>query len=104
MFDVTAIERRSYATTMRVERLGGVLLGGRRRADLEVTILGVHGEPQGAYGAPRITTELHDLREIITANTAAKIMRSLGIVHARSGSARMIDPLTSVDEAFPTPH
>lgn len=52
----------------------------QRRADLEVKILDIHRASKGVYGAPRITVELHDLGEVITEKTVAKIMRSLGIV------------------------
>ena len=52
----------------------------QRRADLEVKILAIHQEPKGVYGASKVTAELHDRGEVITAKTVAKIMRSLGIV------------------------
>lgn len=43
-------------------------------------VIDIRTEFNGVYGAPRITTELNEVGEIITEKTVAKIVRSLGIV------------------------
>jgi transposase InsO family protein len=44
----------------------------QRRADLEVKITQAHTESRGTYGSPRITAELRDQGEVVTAKTVAK--------------------------------
>src|SRR4051794_1110196 len=46
----------------------------QRRADLEVKIIEAHQDSRGTYGSPRITAELRDQGEVVTAKTVAKIM------------------------------
>ncbi|RJQ90436.1 IS3 family transposase, partial [Amycolatopsis panacis] len=40
---------------------------------------GAPGLPRGTYGSPRITAELRDQGEVVTAKTVAKIMASIGL-------------------------
>jgi transposase InsO family protein len=51
----------------------------QRRADLEVKIIQAHQDSGGTYGSPRITAELRDQGEVVTAKTVAKIMAGVGI-------------------------
>ena len=51
----------------------------QRRADLEVKITQAHADSRGTYGSPRITAELRDQGEAVTAKTVAKIMASIGL-------------------------
>jgi putative transposase len=51
----------------------------QRRADLEVKITQAHKDSGGTYGSPRITAELRDQGEVVTAKTVAKIMASIGL-------------------------
>ncbi|WIY03580.1 IS3 family transposase [Amycolatopsis mongoliensis] len=51
----------------------------QRRADLEVKITEAHKDSRGTYGSPRITAELRDQGEVVTAKTVAKIMASIGL-------------------------
>jgi putative transposase len=51
----------------------------QRRADLEVKITEAHQDSRGTYGSPRITAELRDQGEVVTAKTVAKIMASIGL-------------------------
>ncbi|MFQ6330972.1 IS3 family transposase [Nocardia sp. CWNU-33] len=51
----------------------------QRRADLTVKILDVHAESDGTYGSPRITTELRERGETVSAKTVAAIMAEIGI-------------------------
>ena len=51
----------------------------QRRADLEVKITQAHQDSNGTYGSPRITAELRDQGEVVTAKTVAKIMASMGL-------------------------
>ena len=51
-----------------------------RRADLDVKIISFHKYSNGTYGAPRITLDLHEAGERVSANTVAARMASLGIV------------------------
>jgi putative transposase len=51
-----------------------------RRADLDAKILSFHRASGGTYGAPRVTTDLHEAGERVSHNTVAARMASLGIV------------------------
>jgi putative transposase len=51
----------------------------QRRADLEVKITQAHQDSRGTYGSPRITAELREQGEVVTAKTVAKIMASIGL-------------------------
>ncbi len=51
----------------------------QRRADLEVKITQAHQDSRGTYGSPRITAELREQGEVVTARTVAKIMASIGV-------------------------
>ena len=51
----------------------------QRRADLTVKILDVHAESDGTYGSPRITAELRERGEVVSAKTVAAIMARIGI-------------------------
>ena len=45
-----------------------------RRADLDAKIISFHQSSSGTYGAPRITTDLHESGEKVSANTVAARM------------------------------
>ncbi len=64
-----------------VKRVAATVLTPRqqRRADLEVKITQAHKDSRGTYGSPRITAELRDHGEVVTAKTVAKIMASIGL-------------------------
>ncbi|PPJ27459.1 hypothetical protein C5E45_14320 [Nocardia nova] len=64
-----------------VKRRAATVLTDRqqRRADLETKIVTVHRESHGTYGSPRITGELRDRGERVSAKTVAKIMASAGL-------------------------
>jgi putative transposase len=51
-----------------------------RRADLDAKIISFHKASRGTYGAPRVTTDLHEAGETVSHNTVAARMASLGIV------------------------
>jgi putative transposase len=51
-----------------------------KRADLDAKIVSFHQASNGTYGAPRITTDLHEAGERVSRNTVATRMASLGIV------------------------
>jgi putative transposase len=51
-----------------------------RRADLDAKIISFHKASRGTYGAPRLTTDLHEAGERVSHNTVAARMASLGIV------------------------
>ncbi|MGW4523378.1 IS3 family transposase [Amycolatopsis sp. NPDC004378] len=88
--------RRTQFSVRRMARLLGVSTSGyyahakraaarvltprqQRRADLEVKITQAHQDSRGTYGSPRITAELRDQGEVVTAKTVAKIMASIGL-------------------------
>jgi putative transposase len=64
-----------------VKRCAATVLAPRwqRRADLEVKILQAHKDSDGTYGSPRITAELRDRGEVVSAKTIARIMAGIGI-------------------------
>ncbi|GAB3512627.1 IS3 family transposase [Amycolatopsis cihanbeyliensis] len=64
-----------------VKRVAATVLTPRqqRRADLEVKITQAHKDSSGIYGSPRITAELREQGEVVTAKTVAKIMASIGL-------------------------
>ncbi len=67
-----------------------------RRADLDAKIIRVHKNSKGTYGAPRITLDLHEAGEHVSANTVAARMGALGIVGV---SPRLFKVTTSPDPA-----
>lgn len=52
---------------------------GQRRADLEMKIVQAHKDSDGTYGSPRITAELRDRGEVVSAKTVARVMAGIGI-------------------------
>ena len=94
-----------------VKRAAATVLTPRhqRRADLEVKITQAHKDSRGTYGSPRITAELRDQGEVVTAKTVAKIMASIGLegISPRTFKVKttVVDPTASfpldlVDRAF----
>jgi putative transposase len=94
--DTTTSPERTRFSVRRMARLLGVSTSGyyahakrvaatvltprqQRRADLEVKITQAHADSRGTYGSPRITAELCDQGEAVTAKTVAKIMASIGL-------------------------
>jgi putative transposase len=74
-----------------------------------VKITQAHKDSDGSYGSPRITAELRDRGEVVTAKTVAKIMASIRIegVSPRTFKTRttVVDPTASfppdlVDRVF----
>ncbi|WP_216896115.1 IS3 family transposase [Nocardia alni] len=51
----------------------------QRRTDLEVKIVESHKASGGTYGSPRITADLREGGEQVTAKTVAKIMAQIGL-------------------------
>ncbi|WP_435593076.1 IS3 family transposase [Nocardia sp. bgisy118] len=71
----------------------------QRRADLTVKILDVHAASDGTYGSPRITAELRERGEVVSAKTVAAIMARIGIegISPRTFKVRttVVDPAAS---------
>jgi putative transposase len=84
-----------------VKRAAATVLTAReqRRADLEVKITQAHKDSHCTYGSPRITAELRDQGEVVTAKTVAKIMAGVGIegISPRTFKTRttVVDPMAS---------
>jgi len=71
-----------------------------RRADLDAKIVSFHKSSSGTYGAPRITLDLHEAGERVSANTVAARMASLGIVGV---SPRLFKVTTNPDPSATYP-
>ncbi|MRH86427.1 transposase [Nocardia sp. SYP-A9097] len=71
----------------------------QRRADLSVKIVEVHADSDRTYGSPRITAELREHGEVVTAKTVAAIMAEIGIegLSPRTFKVRttVVDPTAS---------
>ena len=84
-----------------VKRCAATVLTPRRqrRADLEVKIVQAHKDSGGTYGSPRITAELRDQGEVVSAKTVAKVMAGIGIegISPRTIKVRttVVDPAAS---------
>ena len=84
-----------------VKRCAATVLTPReqRRADLEVKIVQAHEDSDGTYGSPRITAELRDQGEMVSAKTVAKVMAGIGIegISPRTFKVRttVVDPSAS---------
>lgn len=76
LLDVSASGYYAY-----VKRCAATVLTPRpqRRADLEVKIVQAHKDSRGTYGSPRVTAELRDQGEVVSAKTVAKVMAGIGI-------------------------
>ncbi|MDQ3576336.1 MAG: IS3 family transposase [Actinomycetota bacterium] len=84
-----------------VKRCSAAVLTPRRQrhADLEVKITQAHKDSRGTYGSPRITAELRDQGEVVSAKTVARIMAGIGIegISPRTFKVRttLVDPAAS---------
>lgn len=71
----------------------------QRRAELAEQILDVHAASAGTYGSPRVTVELRDRGERVSAKTVASIMAGIGIegISPRTFKLRttIVDPTAS---------
>jgi transposase InsO family protein len=72
-----------------------------RRADLDAKIISFHRASGGTYGAPRITTDLHEAGDSVSRNTVAARMAALGVVGV---SPRLFKVTTKPDPSatYPT--
>lgn len=73
----------------------------QRRADLETKIATVHRESHGTYGSPRITGELHERGERVSAKTVAKIMASAGLEGISPRTFKVRTTVTDPAASFP---
>jgi len=71
-----------------------------RRADLDAKIISFHKSSNGTYGAPRITLDLVESGEKVSANTVASRMSSIGIVGV---SPRLFKVTTNPDPSATYP-
>jgi putative transposase len=73
----------------------------QRRADLAVKILDVHAESDGTYGSPRVTAELRERGERVSAKTVASIMASIGIEGISPRTFRLRTTVAEPGASFP---
>ncbi|RMI28462.1 IS3 family transposase [Nocardia stercoris] len=85
------------------KRCTATVLTGRqqRRADLTAKIVEVHAESAGTYGSPRITGELRDQGERVSAKTVAKIMASIGLEGISPRTFKMRTTVQDPTASFP---
>ncbi|MYW97458.1 IS3 family transposase [Amycolatopsis rubida] len=86
-----------------VKRVAATVLTPRqqRRADLEVKITQAHQDSCGVYGSPRITAELRERGEVVTAKTVAKIMASIGLEGISPRTFRVKTTVVDPAASFP---
>ncbi|MBF6169401.1 IS3 family transposase [Streptomyces gardneri] len=73
----------------------------RRRADLTMKILDVHADSEGTYGSPRITDELRERGERVSAKTVAKIMAEIGIEGISPRTFKVATTVVDQGASFP---
>ncbi|MFD1044351.1 IS3 family transposase, partial [Kibdelosporangium lantanae] len=73
----------------------------QRRADLEMKIIQAHGGSDGTYGSPRVTAELRDQGEVVTAKTVAKIMASIGLEGISPRTFKVKTTVVNPSASFP---
>jgi transposase InsO family protein len=73
----------------------------QRRADLEVKIVQAHKDSDGTYGSPRITAELRDRGEVVSAKTVAKVMAGIGIEGISPRTFKVRTTITDPSASFP---
>jgi putative transposase len=100
MAELLGVSRAGYYKHLHTRTAGEPTPRTQRRRDLEVKILAHHRASRGTYGSPRITADLHDEGERVSANTVAKIMAELGI---EGISPRTFKTTTVVDPAASFP-
>jgi hypothetical protein len=73
----------------------------QRRADLAVKILDAHTDSDGAYGSPRITSELRERGEMVNEKTVAAIMAGIGIEGISPRTFKLRTTVTDPAASFP---
>ncbi|MFS8105116.1 IS3 family transposase, partial [Lentzea alba] len=73
----------------------------QRRADLEVKIVQAHKDSGGTYGSPRVTAELRDQGEVVSAKTIAKVMADIGIEGISPRTFKARTTVTDPSASFP---
>jgi len=74
------VSRDGYYCWRAAQRRDVPLPSEQRHDELDVKILSFHRASRGAYGEPRITGDLHEIGDMVSHNTVAAHMKSLGIV------------------------
>ena len=74
------VSRAGYYCWRAAQRREVQLPSEQRHEELNVKILSFHRASRGAYGEPHITGDLHEIGDMVSHNTVAAHMKSLGIV------------------------
>ena len=73
------VSRAGFYSWRATQRREVPLASEQRHDELDVKILSFHRASHGAYGEPRITGDLHEIGDMVSHNTVAAHMKSLGI-------------------------